>query len=49
MELEVHELKVHELNEVDFERWDAYVDNHPEATFFHRAAWKTVLERAFGH
>ena len=43
------ELKVLELNEVDFERWDAYVDNHPDATFFHRAAWKTVLERAFGH
>jgi FemAB-related protein (PEP-CTERM system-associated) len=21
----------------------------PEATFFHRAGWKTVLERAFGH
>ena len=43
------ELKVRELTEVDFERWDSFVDSHPEATFFHRAAWKTVLERAFGH
>ena len=43
------ELKVHELNEVDFEKWDTFVYSHPEATFFHRAAWKTVLELAFGH
>ncbi|GMR06944.1 MAG: FemAB family PEP-CTERM system-associated protein [Gammaproteobacteria bacterium] len=43
------ELKVRELTEVDFERWDSFVESHPGATFFHRAAWKTVLERAFGH
>lgn len=30
-------------------RWDAYVERAPRATFFHRAGWKTVLERAFGH
>jgi FemAB-related protein (PEP-CTERM system-associated) len=30
-------------------RWDAYVAACPEATFFHRAGWKEVLERAFGH
>lgn len=29
--------------------WDEYVQVAPEATFFHRAGWKTVLERAFGH
>lgn len=29
--------------------WDAYVHRAPEATFFHRAGWKTVLERSFGH
>ena len=49
MELEIQELKVHELNEADFKRWDTFVESHPGATFFHRAAWKTVLERAFGH
>ncbi|MDX1735746.1 MAG: FemAB family PEP-CTERM system-associated protein [Halioglobus sp.] len=32
-----------------FETWDAYVERAPQATFFHRAGWKTVLERAFGH
>ena len=30
-------------------RWDAFVAACPQATFFHRAGWKEVLERAFGH
>jgi FemAB-related protein (PEP-CTERM system-associated) len=30
-------------------RWDEYVQRTVAATFFHRAGWKTVLERAFGH
>ncbi|WP_295991406.1 FemAB family XrtA/PEP-CTERM system-associated protein [Rugamonas sp.] len=30
-------------------RWDAFVLACPEATFFHRAGWQTVIERAFGH
>jgi FemAB-related protein (PEP-CTERM system-associated) len=29
--------------------WDAFVLAHPNGTFFHRAAWKPVVERAFGH
>ena len=29
--------------------WDAYVAGHPQASFFHQAAWRRVLERAFGH
>ena len=31
------------------ERWDAYVQQHPQATFFHRAGWMNVIEKAFGH
>jgi FemAB-related protein (PEP-CTERM system-associated) len=31
------------------DRWDRYVRTHPDATFFHLAGWRTVLERAFGH
>jgi len=31
------------------DRWDAYVTAHPEATFFHRAAWQQVVESSFGH
>jgi len=30
-------------------RWNAYVFDHPQATFFHRAEWKKVIETAFGH
>src|SRR5574340_415496 len=33
----------------DFAQWDAYVNTHPDATFFHRAGWKRVIEAAFGH
>jgi FemAB-related protein (PEP-CTERM system-associated) len=33
----------------DEARWDGFVDACPEATFFHRAGWKEVIERAFGH
>lgn len=29
--------------------WDAFVHACPEATFFHRASWRTVLEDVFGH
>ena len=30
-------------------RWDAFVNDCPEATFFHRAAWQSVIQKAFGH
>ena len=40
---------VRKLNSDDCADWDAYVQRAQDATFFHRAGWKTVLERAFGH
>lgn len=43
------ELTVRELSLADFSRWDDFVLACPQATFFHRAGWKTVIERAFGH
>ena len=30
-------------------RWDRFVDACPQATFFHRSAWRHVIARAFGH
>ncbi len=42
-------IEICELTAKDQALWDAFVDACPEATFFHRAGWKTVLERAFGH
>ncbi len=29
--------------------WDGFVRAHPEGSFFHLAAWRTVIARAFGH
>jgi FemAB-related protein (PEP-CTERM system-associated) len=42
-------LRVRELESADFSRWDNFVSTCADATFFHRAGWKTVIERAFGH
>lgn len=42
-------VRVMELQSADFSRWDDFVADCSEATFFHRAGWKTVIERAFGH
>lgn len=42
-------VSIHTLNDEDCGRWDAFVASCPEATFFHRAGWKTILERTFGH
>jgi FemAB-related protein (PEP-CTERM system-associated) len=41
--------EVRVLADVDQDRWDAFVYAHPDATFFHRAGWKEVIKRAFGH
>src|SRR3989344_9342188 len=41
--------QVHRLQPADAARWDEFVMGCPEATFFHRAGWQQVLERAFGH
>ena len=29
--------------------WDAFIHAQPDATFFHRADWRQVITRAFGH
>lgn len=42
-------LLVHELTEDRFADWDRFVLACPEASFFHRAGWKRVIERSFGH
>lgn len=31
------------------QQWDSFVDGHDEATFFHKAGWRTVIESALGH
>jgi FemAB-related protein (PEP-CTERM system-associated) len=43
------ELRIGAATAADTSRWNNFVLAHPEATFFHRAEWATVLQRAFGH
>jgi FemAB-related protein (PEP-CTERM system-associated) len=31
------------------EKWDNFVLNHPEGTFFHLTKWKNVIEKTFGY
>jgi FemAB-related protein (PEP-CTERM system-associated) len=42
-------VRLRELKLADFPRWDDFVARCSEATFFHRAGWKIIIERAFGH
>lgn len=42
-------VRVRELQPADVSRWDEFVAGCSEATFFHRAGWKSVIERSFGH
>ncbi|MGZ8161471.1 MAG: hypothetical protein ACXWTT_01240 [Methylobacter sp.] len=37
------------LDEANFTRWDSFVQETDDATFFHQLGWKTVIENAFGH
>jgi FemAB-related protein (PEP-CTERM system-associated) len=43
------QLRVRQVDAADLARWDAFVERCPEATFFHRAGWKEVLESVFRH
>jgi FemAB-related protein (PEP-CTERM system-associated) len=42
-------ITVRPLDDGNVARWDAFVAACPDATFFHRAGWKRVIEAAFGH
>ncbi len=37
------------LQQGDEGRWDAFVAVAPHATFFHRAAWRGIIEKELGH
>ena len=40
---------IREMGDADRARWDAFVMASPDATFFHRSAWRGLIEEAFGH
>ena len=43
------QVTVRAMRASDAAAWDAFVFATPEATFFHRVGWQSVIERAFGH
>jgi FemAB-related protein (PEP-CTERM system-associated) len=43
------EIHVAPLNSAGAAAWDRFVESAPNATFFHRAGWKEVIQRSFGH
>jgi len=45
----VNGFEIKELAGTESEKWDDFVERAPEATFFHKSGWKTVIERSFGH
>jgi len=42
--LAVRQLELHEA-----EKWDAFVAQCPDATFFHRVGWREIIEDIFRH
>jgi FemAB-related protein (PEP-CTERM system-associated) len=41
--------RVQQLSPAVEQQWDEYVESCPQATFFHRVGWKSVIESAFRH
>lgn len=42
-------LRLRPLDDTTAPAWDAFVAAMPNGSFFHRAAWARVIEKAFGH
>jgi FemAB-related protein (PEP-CTERM system-associated) len=42
-------MKIINLDNSNTHKWEEYVANHPDATFYHRHEWKQVIEKSFGH
>lgn len=42
-------LTVVRYDSTDMQRWERFVFVHPKATFFHKIAWKKVMERTYGY
>ncbi len=40
---------IRELSLVEAPLWDRFVEACPEASFFHKAGWREVIEHSFGH
>lgn len=45
----VQSILVRPMADADRDAWDSFVDDCPEATFFHRAGWRRVVEEGLRH
>jgi FemAB-related protein (PEP-CTERM system-associated) len=45
----VQALDVRPVRDADAPLWDAFVQQHPDATFFHHCGWRRLLADALGH
>jgi FemAB-related protein (PEP-CTERM system-associated) len=43
------ETRVRPFTTPDAAQWDRFVELAPSGTFFHRAAWRSIIENVFGH
>ncbi len=48
-DLKSFNVSITQLPPSDYGRWDAYVHEHPDASFFHLSGWQRVIEEAYGH
>jgi len=42
-------VKIITCTDADANRWDAFLEEAPGASFYHLFAWKGINERSFGH
>ena len=42
-------ISIKQAQNTDEQAWDTYVNQHPDATFFHLFGWKKALEKSFRH
>ena len=40
---------IKQLTPSDFERWDYYVKNHQQGSFYHLSGWQQVISKSFNH
>lgn len=45
----VTSLRIFDCQDQDAARWDAFVEAHAKASFFHRFGWRRILETTLGH
>ncbi|RMF11488.1 MAG: FemAB family PEP-CTERM system-associated protein [Alphaproteobacteria bacterium] len=48
-EVKPGQLRLREMTSADIPAWNAFVKQHASGSFFHRAEWRRVMERGFGH